>query len=633
MKNVTKDLQLNRKENDSMLKVKTTVNRFQAKNKDMALQFVPAMKNNFSYNFKSDIVEVTLDELEKAILSGKSIIPAVVEKNIIDANFKEQQLFMIDIDDADCGLEELLGRFEDYKPCMIYTSFSSTKKHPKYRFVFIANKILKTVEEARNVNLALMKIAKCADIRCKDVSRIFFAGKEVIYKDEVVFDVDRLLSEVDIEQYKELPQMKNDFCKAIRDNEVKVYEALYEGSVVIHLEDVEANLRKMKQFKGTVVDYNESFEWFNKNIKLTDVLGKELNEKFRCVSRFHLDEHPSASITEYKGQQYYRCSCNDFHSPKALVDALAYFLDMSKTKVTIMLADILGVEICSEYQKQVILSMAMLKKEKARIVEPGSILDKEMKYLWGAYFCILDMVAENCPAVPITKDESKISFFMSEKTLADRMTMLKMSGATGAKKKIDQLKELGLIRALPEDEIRPVVLEKSKSIQEWLKGELNNKAIKRVECYELVELNPTTIMIAEEFIKERKQLGVKKCNNNITRRINGLGVTKTQECHVQTNVIEKAESKKLEKTKAKMAKCAEELIQEQGYFTIDDLRRKYDPKRKMKKVVCEKLIDDYIPALISEFGYEKSRVKNETRKKFNIPAKFKTNTIIFIRNN
>lgn len=630
MKNVTKDLQLNRKENDSMLKVKTTVNRFQAKNKDMALQFVPAIKNNNSDNFKSDIVEVTLDELENAILAGKSIIPAVVEKNIIDAHFKEQQLFMIDIDDADCNLEELLKRFKDYEPCMVYTSFSHTPEHPKYRFVFIADKVIEDKETAKKINLGLMKIAGCADVKCKDASRIFFAGKSVPYKKEVTFNSKKLLKEVVSDVSSSLLKEIKASVKAPKTKKAQT-QAL--NSEIVTRAEIEANLAKVKDsYNGKKIDYEGSFEWFNKNVNLTDVLGKELNQKFRCLLDTHLDEHPSASITEYEGQQYYRCSCDDFYSPKSLIDTVSMLLGINKAKTEQVLADALGITIGSEYQRETRLYIAEYRAKLRQIIEPGSILDKEMKFLYGAYNCILDFISNVCQPAPITKDIEKISFFMSERQLSDEMRRLDMRGSSNAKNKIDQLKELGLIRPLTESELKTSMLEKSKTEQEKLKLKINKSVVNRVECYELVDLSPAKIMEIEAFIVERKRLGMKKRNNNITRRANTFGLQTAQELHVQVDVVDKVESDKNNKRKEKLVACADKLIQKQRYFTVDDLRKEFDPKRRMKKVVSEKIIDDFIPTLIGEYGYEKSRVKNETRQMFNIPAKIKTNTIIFIRN-
>ena len=134
------------REEVEQVKVNTMINRFSAENKQQAQRFIGAIKNNASDKFKSDIVSVNMDELAQAIRQGKTIVPAVIDGKLIDANFKEQQLFMLDIDDAGCSLNEIKRRLREYPYSMIYTSFSHTIAMPKYRIAFIADRVITDAE-------------------------------------------------------------------------------------------------------------------------------------------------------------------------------------------------------------------------------------------------------------------------------------------------------------------------------------------------------------------------------------------------------------------------------------------------------------------------------------------------------
>lgn len=116
---------------------------------------------------------------------------------------------------------------------------------------------------------------------------------------------------------------------------------------------------------------------------------------------------------------------------------------------------------------------------------------------------------------------------------------------------------------------------------------------------------------------------------NITRRLNTYGEEFTFNVNVQGKVEQKICFNKNQKEMDKLISAASDLIAAQGYFTEDQLRKQFDPKRKMKKDTVQKLIDDTIPSIISQLNIKKDRVKKATREQFNISAKTKSNTTIY----
>lgn len=612
------------KEEGEKVKVKTMINRFGAENKQQAQKFIGAIKNNASDKFKSDIVSVNMEELAKAIMQGKTIVPAVINGKIIDSNFVEQQLFMLDIDDAGCSLNEIKKRLKDYPYSMIYTSFSHTIAVPKYRIAFIADKVITDAQKARQITLALMDVIGCADAKCVDVSRIFFAGKNVLETHNRTFSVDKLLGNTSI-KYEEVTAVQ----KVTRAAIVREEESGTDNKTIT-VEEIKNNLQELsEEFEGTIVDYNGSFDWFNKNVPLTAILGKDLNIRFRCLHNEHLDKKPSATLEEYQGKIYYRCCCDNFNSPKSTIDTLHHLLDMDKVEVQYMLADALGVTLGSTYQREMRLLIADTKANMDKLIKKDSILYKEMKYLWGALSVIQDFASAKVTTAPLSINTNRPSFFMSHSQLKDEMQRLQMAGATAAGLKLDQLKDLGFIRPLRDDEIDTDALNKTIEIQNKLKKIKGREDINRVEYYELCAITPSMIKKAEDNIKLRKASGTKKRNMNMVRRLYAYGKDFTSNVNVQVDVEKKIHSDKQQKKMDKILLAASYLIDSQGYFTEEQLKKQFDPKRRMRKDDSQKLIDDAIPLIISKLGIKKDRVKKSTREEFNISAKTKTNTTIY----
>ena len=135
------------------------------------------------------------------------------------------------------------------------------------------------------------------------------------------------------------------------------------------------------------------------------------------------------------------------------------------------------------------------------------------------------------------------------------------------------------------------------------------------------------------FFKEQaialKEAGVKRRCHNVARRAAALGEEFAEVINVQVNVIQKTTDPKRQKKLDKMIKTAKTLLDNQGYFTEEQLRKAFDPKRKQTKATTQKMIDDFIPYIIKDLDIKKDRVKNSTRSKHSIPSDIKNNTTIY----
>lgn len=88
---------------------------------------------------------VTLEELVQKIETGHSVSPGIME-GMSAKNWKEQQLFMVDIDNEEDGPilrikdARAICRDNGLSPAFYYQTFSHTKEHPKFRLAFVMDK-------------------------------------------------------------------------------------------------------------------------------------------------------------------------------------------------------------------------------------------------------------------------------------------------------------------------------------------------------------------------------------------------------------------------------------------------------------------------------------------------------------
>lgn len=137
-----------------------------------------------SNNLTHMTVEATVQILSQLMVKsyGRSWCPArFTGESRNNKSFLKQQLFALDFDSG-ITLEETIDRCEQLNtfPVFAYSTFSSVRNN-KFRVVFLLEHEVADVRVRNLVQLALMKIFPECDKACKDPSRLFFGGKELIY--------------------------------------------------------------------------------------------------------------------------------------------------------------------------------------------------------------------------------------------------------------------------------------------------------------------------------------------------------------------------------------------------------------------------------------------------------------------
>ena len=149
-------------------------------------------KINESNNTKSKVQTDPLTFAE-LIQIGYSWCPATFNGTRSNNNWTSQSVFALDFDN---GIEPniIIERCIELGliPNVVYTSFSDSVTHRKFRLVFFVDKVIIVADKAKELQLTLMELFPECDIACKDGARLFFSGKEVIYVDDRLNDINVL---------------------------------------------------------------------------------------------------------------------------------------------------------------------------------------------------------------------------------------------------------------------------------------------------------------------------------------------------------------------------------------------------------------------------------------------------------
>ena len=136
---------------------------------------------------RDSITEVTVQQLAQKLRGGHTICPAVLNGSKA-ADWQEQQIFMVDIDNADkeqpqLSQEQALKICDNYgfTPVIYYQTFGYNDRHPKFRLVFITENAITDPEVRRMIVEYLVSIFPQSDRACTNANRLFLGtNKEVV---------------------------------------------------------------------------------------------------------------------------------------------------------------------------------------------------------------------------------------------------------------------------------------------------------------------------------------------------------------------------------------------------------------------------------------------------------------------
>ncbi len=151
----------------------------QSYNKKPLKKEIPKIK----YRAVSGWKEMDIKELADLVGNkGCTMVPAHLAGGIASGNFKGIQLFALDFDHG-CKFDEIKKKCGNFgiSISFAYHTFSATPEEERFRVVFTYECLIEDPFAAKVILYMLMKIFPECDSGCKNLDRMFFGGKELIY--------------------------------------------------------------------------------------------------------------------------------------------------------------------------------------------------------------------------------------------------------------------------------------------------------------------------------------------------------------------------------------------------------------------------------------------------------------------
>lgn len=308
--------------------------------------------------------EITLEQLAFALTHGATFKPAVLMNGRSAQHWHQQQVFGLDFDDG-IRMEEVYQKVQSLglTPCFLYTTFSHTEEHHKFRMVFCTDNVITDGSIRDKLQATLMGAIGNVDKVCFNRDRLFFGGKghTVLYPDYSA----RIHAESVIAQHwnddylcyisgnkKKVTAKKEPAKEKKLDTVIKSKQKMQDNTDAISTLNVR-ELRRKLNIEGVLANTDkedsssisihknppapetpddiyyfqteaELYSYIN-SIDLNKYLGVP-NGKFCCILPTHEDNEPSAHIyTTDDGTEIYKCfGCGQARTIISITEQLAH---------------------------------------------------------------------------------------------------------------------------------------------------------------------------------------------------------------------------------------------------------------------------------------------------------------------
>lgn len=408
-------------------------------------------------------VDISIEELAISLGKGKTFTPAYFqEKDGMIKRRKEywhsQEIIAMDFDDG-MTLDEAVKEFSNIA-VFIYTTFSHTEKHHKFRVVFKLDRIIHKVEEFDEIIVGLINKYPQADTHCTDCNRFFYGGREVVelnYNNRLMVD-DYVIKKTEViggtKKYLEIYPPKN--TQQIQPNESKQDITTADNIELITKRNIK-ELRKRIRTKPKVVSSN--FELFDylKQQDLRAFLGIQHKQNFLDI--FHEESNPSASVYESNKNnkhQLYKCFSRSKPFVGTIIQVTQRLLNCTALEVKYFLTELYQIEIAENQQQKDLKAEIDIYKELLQSEDLEELYPNFYKvfsrygYLQDIYI-LLDLVKEYLPP----GEDQRLLFYQSLETISKKFKRSKSSTST----RMNLLTFFKLVSKLDVDEIPKELLD------------------------------------------------------------------------------------------------------------------------------------------------------------------------------
>lgn len=383
-------------------------------------------------------VDISIEQLANEISRGKTFIPASFK--YINGEIKRQikywesqQIVCLDFDSG-MTIDEAINEFKD-KAVFIYTTFSHSNKSHKFRVVFVLDQCIYDYNILNKIyNCLLYKYPMC-DQSCKDGSRLFFGGKDIIklnYNNKLyINEIINICNENNINNninnntinYKSKGRglgVNNRFNYSIVPTKNPL-EPKINNIELIKRKDVKALQNIIKPKPVTFYTYTEVYHYLNQQ-DLSLFLGVNRNS-FHCL--FHDDHTPSANIFfgDEANCDIYKCfSSKCTFKTGTIRKCVERILGCNKVESLKFLMDVYKITLSeTEWQRR----QREIIDENIRYIQSPQFqydypeLYSRIKNYIGDLIILHNIAKENLPAEHYSNDQIEFLFYTSMRHLAN----------------------------------------------------------------------------------------------------------------------------------------------------------------------------------------------------------------------
>lgn len=237
------------------------------------------------------VEEIAPKELAKSLANGQTMVLGVMKNEVRKkVNLNYQEVIALDFDDNTTIEEIESNEFIKQNASFIYTTFSHTEGHHKFRVVFFLENKLTNNEQVLEVYNKLFEMFPTADVNCKDSSRLFFGGKsytEINFNNRL--NVNTI---VDLPEGSPIAERQEQLELAVDNTKVEDVNIKPTWWLIRHGHDdlVKARLSK---YKATTHHQATAMEYV-KSLNMGEVLDLPTERNFNDL--FTEDANPSANV-------------------------------------------------------------------------------------------------------------------------------------------------------------------------------------------------------------------------------------------------------------------------------------------------------------------------------------------------
>lgn len=598
---------------------------------------------------------LTAEQMAEACVSGRCISFCHAERQgraFTKADWKYQQAYALDFDNAGPGKKKLEKPYymtceeawehasrSGLRPAFLYTTSSHADEWHRFRMVFLLDEPVASVLEHAKVIRALFSAMSVegrivVDQSCKDVSRIFYSGRQLLFRDfsAVESKAELLKRKIDVPA--------KDRCKTVSGNHPSETNASDATEAVRQIiEEVEA-VRKQGRMtmkspqslmnagsggdgansehrinndsvftqrqigaKPCCITVSEDFYAFCYDIDLAELLDVPQGKKFSCVLPDHEDGTPSAEISFHEGKYIYHCFGCDTHLD--IFGLVEHLTGCSHYTVKEWIARRFHVIYETAWQRM--HKEAMLSYQDYLLTgdfkEKFPVLYKAL--VKGSHSAVLNMILHLARMHVMDEAASGVDkpvFYMTKRNLLQKSKHFGIAKSmTALHNSITFLAHLGLIKVLQDGELPPKLHMLLRRIQKGSEAEY------RISCYQIPDLTYELLHHAEEMLALDKQNCVRRkyfCREELVR---AFGADEAMKCYVQSG--NKGLSPIIELFYKRYVSAAEKLLGKKGWTTEQEILNRIKGECKvngrpsfMSKADKVKWSNICMPQLLQELG-------------------------------